>query len=111
MFWALVVFGGMMLILVGVALPESARNLIGNGSVEARGWSRTWWPIVKQVRATRETKELSGRDDQEIAIEAKTEQKTLEQPQERLGTRGKFKLANPMAAIRIIFYKDTALVL
>ena len=47
-FWALVIFGGGVLLLVGMALPETGRNVVGNGGVEVRGWRRTWWNILRE---------------------------------------------------------------
>lgn len=40
MFWALVIFRSGVLVLIGMALPETARSVMGNGSVEVADWRR-----------------------------------------------------------------------
>src|SRR5579862_2744141 len=42
-FWALVIFAGLALMAIGLAMPETARSVVGNGSVPACGPWRTWW--------------------------------------------------------------------
>ena len=99
-FWALVVFGFTVLIIIGLILPETARNVVGNGSVKATGWSRTWYSLL-QRRKDR------GADQSEQGLETIGNSTSGSGS----GTLDKLKQANPYAAIRIIFYKDTALVL
>lgn len=41
-FWCLVIFGGVALTAIGWVFPETGRNVIGNGNVQAKGWKRTW---------------------------------------------------------------------
>lgn len=103
-FWALVIFGGSVFLFVGVGLPETARSIVGNGGVEATGWGKSWWNLLrgrsKTVCDPTETNtkgEIVGDTNREAKIGP--------------GKKAKFKMANPMAAIRILFWKDTALVL
>lgn len=105
-FWALTIFGISVWLVVGVALPETARNIVGNGSRKRKGLERSWWELIKQQRKKRKEGVLV------------TPQKVSEKPGCRTGTqetqtRGwkRFTMLTPLAAIRIIFWKDTALVL
>lgn len=103
-FWALVIFGGSVFVFVGFGLPETARSIVGNGDVKATGWGKSWWSHLRgesktkcNAKDTRSMSETLGEKDRG----AKTGP----------GKKAKFKMANPMAAIRILFWKDTALVL
>ena len=107
-FWALVIFGATVLIIVGIQLPETARNVVGNGSLEARGWSRTWWTLTMHRKHVgcrpNEHRAEAGNEHDEV-------QRFSYNTKEAMKRTEKFKMANPWAALRIIFYKDTALVL
>ena len=103
-FWALVIFGGGVLLFVGLGLPETARSIVGNGDVAATGWGRTWWNLLR-ARSKTKCDTTETKSGTEILGERNREAKTGR------GKRAKFKMANPMAAIRILFWKDTALVL
>ena len=104
-FWALVIFGGSVLLFVGLGLPETARSVVGNGSMEATGWGKTWWKLF-QARSKMKRAATEIEKGNEVVHE-KNERGTKVGP----GKKAKFKMANPMAAIRIRFWKDTALVL
>ena len=110
-FWALVIFGTTVLVVVGVALPETARNVVGNGSVEATGWRRTWWSIASVWVGRRKKKISIDEEMVEKSNETAGETNVRKRRERNVGKKERFKKANPLAAIRIIFYKDTALVL
>ena len=109
-FWALVIFGGSILSLVGLALPETARNVVGNGSIKPTGWGRTWWSLLA-IRLNRTRIEPSNAGNSEEGRVEGHNRSTDRETGTRIGKREKFKMANPLACIRIIFWKDTALVL
>lgn len=53
-FWVLVIIGMVLLVAVGGLLPETARNVVGIGSVKTQKWwertswsRRTWGDTVK----------------------------------------------------------------
>ncbi|KAL9070353.1 MAG: hypothetical protein Q9161_004911 [Pseudevernia consocians] len=100
-FWALVIFGGSVFLLVGVGLPETARSIVGNGTVEATGWGKSWWNLLGGMS--------KGKGD--AAEMGKSSDVVGEMARVGPGKKAKFKMANPMAAIRILFWRDTALVL
>ena len=99
--WALVIFGGSVFLLVGVGLPETARSIVENGTVEATGWGKSWWNLLEGTS--------KGKGD--AAEMGKSSDVVGEMARVGPGKKAKFKMANPMAAIRILFWKDTALVL
>lgn len=111
-FWALTIFGVSVWLVVGVALPETARNVVGNGSSERRGWQRPWWEVIKKKGTKR--KEATESDIVELsALQSTSENSTNHTGNGRtpVGKRKRFKMLNPLAPIQIIFWKDTALVL
>lgn len=103
-FWALVIFGGSVFLFVGVGLPETARSIVGSGNVKATGWGKSWWSLLRG-RSTTVCGPVETNTEGEIVDEKIGEAKV------GAGKKAKFKMANPMAAIRILFWKDTALVL
>lgn len=109
-FWALTIFGLSVWLIVGVALPETARNVVGNGGSKKKGWKRPWWEVVKTKKKKR--KEAAVSDNAELdAQQLASEKPTNHNGQTPVGRRKRFKMLNPLAAIRIIFWKDAALVL
>lgn len=111
-FWALTIFGISVWVIVGVALPETARNVVGNGNSEREWWERPWWEVIKKKRKKR--KEAAENDNAELGAQ----QTTSEKPTDHTGNGvipvvrwKRFKMLNPLAALRILFWKDTALVL
>lgn len=108
-FWALVLFGATVFTVVGIALPETARNVVGNGSIEATGWNRTWLSMV--LSRKRNGCQMDGIRTSEEGIDCREGRDASQLAKPTSSKRHKFKMANPVAALRIIFYRDTALVL
>ncbi|KAH8908294.1 putative MFS transporter [Coniochaeta sp. PMI_546] len=46
-FWFLTIFGGIMLLVFLVFIPETCRNVVGNGSLPPQWWNR---PLIELVR-------------------------------------------------------------
>ena len=144
-FWALTIFGGVVWLVVGMAMPETARNLVGNGSANRenskRWWERPWWDIIMKKKKKKKKEEegrmkgqeaIANEESSDVVIQLGAspphQQPTFEprpsnqnhsqdQNQEppktstSLAKPKTLKMLNPLPAIRIIFYKDTALVL
>ena len=94
-----------------MALPETARNVVGNESSLRRGWE-----IIKKKKAKRKRKEAVEGDAVELG--APPLQPISEPPSNHSrnrktseGKRKTVKIPNLFAPIRIIFWKDTAPVL
>lgn len=100
-FWCLVIFGGAALTAIGWTFPETGRNVVGNGSVNAKGWRKTWWAALRDyTRKKRETINIGEGEGARGGSEEPDKSK-----------KWRLRIANPLACLRIIFWKDTALVL
>ncbi|KAI4212779.1 MAG: hypothetical protein LQ351_004481 [Letrouitia transgressa] len=104
-FWALVIFGGLVFVTVGFALPETARNVVGNGSISAK-WSKTWWSLLTSWMAKRHIREKGSQNSKDVEKGTCGNQLTTQAK-----IKSSLKVANPWASIRILFWRDTALVL
>ena len=84
-FWFLSILSGLCLLLILVFLPETARQIVGNGSIPSTGINKSLLSRLKGAS---------------------------EQPSTRLERPAiSFSLLNPLSCLRIVFHKDTALVL
>ncbi|KAL9003078.1 MAG: hypothetical protein Q9188_004031 [Gyalolechia gomerana] len=104
-FWCLVIYGVLVIFVVGMGLPETARSVVGNGEREPRWWGKIWWHFsIMWWKARRDSHqdEESGTDQ---------EKKAERDDQESPSVKEKFKVPNLFTAVRIIFRKDAALVL
>jgi len=104
-FRALLILGGSGVLLIGWTMPETNRNVVGNGSVPAKGIWRRWWSPIGSTWRRRPSQDAS----------AEKGESTVPIPPEPRDTqptgRGKLILPNPMTSIRLIFYPDTFLAL
>ena len=103
-FWFLTLFGGVAFLSVGFALLETGRNVVGNGSKAAKGWNRTWWSVLRTMTGARARGEIVIRPEY-------GELGDIEKSGECKENKEKIGLTNPLACLRIIFYKDVALIL
>jgi multidrug resistance protein len=46
-FWFLTIFGGTMLLVILLFIPETGRNIVGNGSLPPQSWNR---PLIEYLR-------------------------------------------------------------
>ncbi|KAH6865488.1 major facilitator superfamily domain-containing protein [Alternaria rosae] len=102
-FWALFVVGGVLLVGVGTLLPETARNMVGNGSKKSgyKWWQYSWVGLLRKrikVKATKRLNEGSSTAESPVATECQT-------------TKRKYGFFDLFACFRIIFYRDTFLTL
>lgn len=102
-FWVLVFFGISSLLFIGWTLPETARTVVGNGSVYPQGIWRTWWSMLSEKIANSDNNRTTNNDfmTQEEG-EGINEGKT---------GKGKWIIPNPFISLKIIFYWDTFLIL
>lgn len=84
-FWFLSILSGLCLALIIICLPETARKLVGNGSIPPRGVNRSILSFISR----------SNKKD----------------APERPVLRSRFRAPNPISCLRIVFNKDSALVL
>ena len=83
-FWLLAMFSGIVFIALLILLPETSRNLVGNGNIQAIGIDKSFTDRLRKKK---------------MPVSSKT------MPKPRM------KFPNILPCLRLIFYKDTAIVL
>lgn len=100
-FWFLTIVAGCFLIPFVLTVPETGRNVVGNGSVPPQGWNMTvleWWNLRKEAKSAdglSRTRSAEGRRLQ----------------QAELARKRKLRWPNPLKTVHIIMEKDMAVVL
>ncbi|EXJ92439.1 hypothetical protein A1O3_00990 [Capronia epimyces CBS 606.96] len=109
-FRALVIIAAALVFLVGLLLPETARVLVADGSGRARlpWWERTWWSLLKKGALTHAQPSREG-EPQPFSSPNEGLRHSQETPRPRI--RARLRIGNPAACLRIIFHRDTFLVL
>lgn len=100
-FWLLVIISGGYLILFVVVMPETARKIVGDGTVPPKGWWRM--SVVQYIKTRRRLRELSPE-----------ERKAREGQRTKLRTalRGKkFSFPNPLRAFAILLERDALIII
>ncbi|KIN00253.1 hypothetical protein OIDMADRAFT_104211 [Oidiodendron maius Zn] len=100
-FWFLTIFTGCFLAPFILTVPETARKVVGNGSIPPQGWNLTvleWYRLRKQSR--------SGNS---LARSTTAESQRAEQAEMARGR--KFRWPNPLKTIHIVMEKDMAVIL
>jgi predicted MFS family arabinose efflux permease len=98
-FWLLTILGSVFLLLILLFLPETCKTIVGNGSIPAQGWNRSWMSYLSGAPAEKQSSDA----DEEHAISEITSP-----------SRTKNFMAfipNPWKSVRLLFEKDTSLVL
>ncbi|KAI0521380.1 chloramphenicol resistance protein [Xylaria bambusicola] len=88
-FWFLLIAGGVVLIMIVMFLPETARNIVGNGKVLPAKWGQPLVSIIFGIRMPKASQTFAA-----------------EPPQKRPA-----RMLNPLRSFRILFYKDSFIVL
>lgn len=101
-FWFLVILTAVFLVPYALTVPETGRNVVGNGSIPPQGWNMT---IFEWIRFRKEEK--SG--DDELARTATSDRRRLQQAE--LARGRKLRWPNPLKTIHIVMEKDMAVVL
>jgi multidrug resistance protein len=97
-FWFLAIYAGVLLVVFVGFFPETCRNVVGNGSVPARGVSQSVLGHLQQRRLDR-ARVAHGGEDVEAGGEAiVTAQK-------------KFAFPNPLRTLKILGEKESCIVL
>ena len=84
-FWFLSILSGFCLLLLLAFLPETARQIVGNGSIHPAGINKCLLPGLREPNEAF----MSPSEKPQISL----------------------SLLNPLGCLRIVFHKDTALVL
>jgi MFS family permease len=101
-FWFLAIISGVYLVVYTIFMPETARKVVGDGSIVPTDWwvmsPIQWWNARKEMKkATTE-----GRKEELNEMR----QKALE-----LAKKRKFKFPNPLTSILILRNKDAAIII
>ena len=104
-FWALAIFGGLILAALVVLLPETARNVVGNGRAKDHRWNQPLWRIPRHWPTRSATKDRPADNDLEVGTSIGNPKMTLANK----ALKRSLQLNSPLASIRVIFYLDTCL--
>lgn len=94
-FWFLAIFAGVLFVVFMFLFPETCRNVVGNGSIPARGINQS---VISYIQQRKLTKQLAlTEDDHEISEDARL---------------AKHKISvNPLATLRILKEKESCIIL
>ncbi|OJD35229.1 major facilitator superfamily transporter [Diplodia corticola] len=98
-FWFLAISGGVYLILYIILIPETGRNVVGDGSLPPQGWNKSLLNIIAERRRKKNGLERT------VSRQAKHEES------KRLAAGRHLRFPNPFQALRIVVEKDVSLIL
>ncbi|KAH9909775.1 major facilitator superfamily transporter [Xylariomycetidae sp. FL2044] len=110
-FRVLAIFGGTSALLIGLAMPETERSIVGNGAVPAHGIWNTWWRLFLESKIPRLFRGSSGGGGPQAGLPKKEAQGVNAEVNAGRTGRGRYTLPNLWPTIRIVFYADTCLIL
>lgn len=97
-FWFLVILAVAYLVPFLVTFPETARHIVGNGSLPPQSWNMSLYNYLQSRKASRDL-ERDGRDVEQLELtDAQRAQRRLQWP-------------NPLRTISIAMEKDVAIIL
>lgn len=91
-FWFLAIFSGVLLVLFVFLFPETCRKVVGNGSIPPTGVNRS---VISCIQQRKQAKQLMDHNGTE----------TSKPP------RQKVAFPNPLATFRILFEKESGIIL
>ena len=100
-FWFLVIIAGAFLVPYTLTVPETGRNVVGNGSVPPQGWNMT---VLEWLHLRKDQK-----SDNALSRSDTAEGRRLAQAEMAKGR--KLRWPNPLKTVHIIMEKDMAVVL
>ncbi|KAK5120471.1 hypothetical protein LTR85_006126 [Meristemomyces frigidus] len=95
-FWFLAIFAGVLLVVFTIFFPETCRNVVGNGSIPARGLNQS---VLGYLQHRRHLREAADADDGDHA----SLQPSI--------SRRKFVFPNPLLTLKILRDKESCIVL
>ncbi|GAD94460.1 MFS transporter, putative [Paecilomyces variotii No. 5] len=101
-FWFLVIISGGYLAIYIVVMPETARKIVGDGSVPPREWWRM--SLMQYIQAKRKERKLSPAQREDL--------KKTREALDREGQRNRrFGIPNPLLSFKILLEKDACIVI
>ena len=97
-FWCLLLCGATMLLSMLFLLPETARSIVDNGSIRPNTWRRPLLPVLVPSIPI-------PRHGQRQRFSCAADETVVETQKRRT------RIPNPLSSVRLIFYKDSALIL
>ena len=93
-FWFLVIYTAVLLVVFTFFFPETCRNVVGNGSIPAKGVNLSILGYLQQRRHAQSAESIH--DDQSIVLQKK---------------KRKFNIPNPLETLKILGEKESCAVL
>lgn len=100
-FWFLVILTAVFLIPFLVAFPETARNVVGDGSIPPQGWNMSLLNYLELRKAQKCEDELTRATTRDSHRQAQLE----------LAKKRKLRFPNPLGTLRVVTQKDAGLLL
>ncbi|KAF7923421.1 uncharacterized protein EAE97_010859 [Botrytis byssoidea] len=100
-FWFLVILAALFLIPFTLTVPETGRNVVGNGSIPPQGWNMTiidWWKYRKEQKSENQLSRTVTSESRKLA-------------QAELASKRQLRWPNPLKTVYIVMEKDVAVVL
>ncbi|KAM0311524.1 hypothetical protein ACHAO8_007133 [Botrytis cinerea] len=100
-FWFLVILAALFLIPFTLTVPETGRNVVGNGSITPQGWNMTvidWWKYRKEQKSENQLSRTATAESRKLA-------------QAELASKRQLRWPNPLKTVYIVMEKDVAMVL
>ncbi|KAK5678075.1 hypothetical protein LTS10_009244 [Elasticomyces elasticus] len=95
-FYFLAIFGGVLLVIFTLLFPETCRNVVGNGSIPAKGVNLSILGYLQQRRHAREMEADGELENASIQLSVK---------------RRKMAFPNPLRTLKILGEKESCIVL
>ncbi|KAF2704750.1 putative MFS transporter [Pleomassaria siparia CBS 279.74] len=96
-FWFLAIVVGVYMVPLVLWFPETGRNVVGNGSVEAQRWNR---PLYNIFMSLLKRNRITAASIQNTTLEATNTSPPLYK-----------MIPNPLETLKLMIYKDVALIL
>jgi multidrug resistance protein len=99
-FWFLVILSACYLVPFLIAFPETCRNVVGNGSVKPQSWNRSLINYLHDKKAAKAPVLTRTVTRESVRLE-----------EARLIKARKLRFPNPLKTLKMVFEKDTGLLL
>lgn len=108
-FWFLVIFVISFLIPYIILVPETSRNVVGNGSIPPQGWNMSLLGYLEHRRLAKEAEAQENAGGDSLARVTSRERQRL--AREAIARKRKLRWPNPFRTIHIVMQKENAAVL
>ncbi|TIA34283.1 MFS general substrate transporter [Aureobasidium pullulans] len=99
-FWFLVILSACYLVPFLIAFPETGRNVVGNGSIKPQSWNRSLINYLHERKVAKAP-----------ALTRTVTRESIRLEEARLAKARKLRIPNPLKTLKIVFEKDTGLLL